>query len=367
MSYDDWNSLNDLDVATPLDGASPQELLAAFRQLKAVVKNALLASHYPNGKLRAGSVTKVAENSVGFEQLLDKAVGAQKIADNTITADQLANGAVGSDQLADGAVTQDKYGAESIPASAYKANTIPLTALAQLITAQYLSSSEANNDLRSVTEWAIADEAVTDRAIKSVAVGKLTGGDNNAMLLKVNGTWTGVVPTGDLTFDPVLQKFVASTGLGVVVVADTKPRGTSGGPATTDTWVLRTLGELSDERNLASFSANKFKLVPGKYFIFISCPAYNIGRHQARLFDVTNTQVVAWGTSVESTAAGITSNSIICGFFEVTDANTEYQIEHWVQTAAGSNDFGVAASSNNSTPYTSHREVYTFGFAIKIA
>jgi hypothetical protein len=373
MSYDSIGSLNDLDVAEPLDGASPAELLEAFRQLKTLVKNTLLVSHHPDGRLRSGSVSNLDADSVGSLQIAAKAVTIGKIDDLAVTTATIADGAVTAVKLANGSVTEDKYGTASIPAAAYKPNTIPLTALGGFITRNYLSSHANNDALRAVTELAIADNAVVDRAVKNVGVGKLTGGSDLSALIKLSGVWTAVALSGGLTYDPDTSSFVVQSGVKVAIVADAKSRGTDGGGAVSGSWNIRTLGELVDEENLLTFSANKFKLLPGTYFFYLECPAYNVGLHQARLFDVTNNEAVLWGSSASSTAAsGITTKSVLVGAVTNTDADTEYQIEHWVATAVGSSDLGKASSSDNTlpsgpAPFANHREIYTQGFVVKIA
>lgn len=390
MSYEDQNSLNDLDVAEPLDGASPAELLLAFRQLKAVVKNALLTAHYPDGRIRTGSISNLDANSVGADQLVAKAVTAAKIDDLAVGTDELADLAVTAAKLADGSVTEAKYDAASIPAAAYKPNTIPLTALSAFVTRSYLSASSSNDAVRAVTANAIADNAVVDRTIQSMSLGKLSGGADQNMLINLAGVWSAVAVSGGLTYDPGTATFVVSSGVKVATVVDAKSRGTDGGTATSGIWNIRTLGELIDDNNLLTFSANKFKLVLGTYFFYIECPAYNVGQHQARLFDVTNNAAVLWGSS-ETTSTTVTiatggtadphthtgtinnsSKSVLIGAFEVTDADTEYQIEHWIQTSVGASDLGKAASSDNTlpvgpSPFANHREIYTQGFVVKIA
>jgi hypothetical protein len=368
MSYELENSLNDLDVAEPLNGATPAELLLAFRQLKAVVKNMMLISHHPDGRIRAGSISGLDPNTVGTEEIANNAVTADKLADASVATDRLIDESVTVDKLADGSVTETKYADESIPATAYQANTIPLNALAGYITREYLSSDDTDDAVRAVTEEAIADLAVVDRAIKDVAIGKLTGGADSQFLFNVGGVWSAITASGGLSYDAGLGQFLVSSGVKVATVVDAKTRGVDGGAGVTNTWSLRSLGELTDTENLLTFSANKFKLLVGKYFFYIECPAYNVGLHQARLFDVTNSTAALWGSSAGSPAAGNNaSKSVLIGFVDVTDANTEYQVEHWIGTSVGATDFGKAASSDNTTPYANHREVYTQGFVVKIS
>ena len=367
MSYEDQNSLNDLDVAMPLDGATPQELLDAFRQLKAVVKNALLTAHLPDGRLRQGAYSDLAANSVGAAQISDGAVTAGKLDALCVTTEKLADLSVTSAKLADGSVTEDKYAAASIPAAAFKSNTIPLTALSGYVTREYLSSHASNDLLRAVTANAIADNAVVDRTIQSMSIEKLTGGSDDSFLFRVGGAWASVALSGALTYDSTTNTFVVESGLKAVIVGDVKGHLAAGGAGVAGVWNLRTLGEISDPDSIISFSANKFKLLKGKYLLRIECPASGVGKHQALLKDATNGAVLIWGTAENSPATGSQTKSVITGVFEVTDENVEHAVEHHIQNTVGSNDFGVPSGATNAAPYDGHVEVYTYGFIVKIS
>jgi hypothetical protein len=368
MSYENQNGLNDLDVATPLDGATPHELLLAFRQLKAVVKNALLTSHYPDGRLRQGSFSNLEENSVGTAQLQDGCVTLGKIGVGAVTTTALANGSVTESKLADGSVTEDKYASNSIPAAAYKLNTIPLAALSGFITRAYISAHPTNDTLRAVVENAIANDAVTDRTIKDVAVGKLTGGDTNDLLYNLDGAWTPVPLAGALTFNPTTNEFELNTGVKAAIIGDVKGHGIAGGAGVANSWNLRSLGEISDPDNLTTFSANKFKLIPGKYLVYIECPALGVGKHQAVLKNFTENTIAIWGSSEYSTHLSAQTRSNISGVFEVTDSSLEFGIEHYIFETKGSSDFGSASSAINTTaPYNTHTELYTNGFLVRIS
>lgn len=365
MSYYDQNSLNDLDVAEPMDGASPQELLLAFRQLKAIVKNALLTSHYPDGRIRGGVVSSVSAGSVGTLELKDAAVTSVKLANGSVLSAHLAANSVTTDKILNGAVTAEKIAAGALGTIHFAENSIPLSALQGYITRDYISQSPSTDALRAITENAIANEAVVDRAIKSMSVAKLLGGSNGNLLLKVSDVWTAVAITGDLTYDSGTNKFVLASGVKGATVGDTKTRGTDGGAGVAASWNIRTLGEISDTDNLLTFSSNRFSLIKGKYLIYITCPASGVGKHQARLFDYTGSAPVIWGSS-EISAAGNASKSVICGMLTVTDETKQFQVEHYIQNTVGSTDLGAAASSDNTTAYGTHREIYTFGYIARI-
>lgn len=357
MSYEDQNSLNDLDVAEPLDGASPQELLLAFRQLKAVVKNALLTSHHPDGRIRDTAVSVVPTNGVGSEHIKLDAVVADKLAADSVTEVKILNSAVTADKIADGAVVEDKYGAESIPAAAYKPNSIPLSALGDFITKDIISAHASDDTLRAVTETAIANDAVTDRAVKSVGVGKIVGGNDDDTLLRVGGVWTAV-PQPDM-----------DSSVRFAVIGDVRSKGTGGGESTLSTWNVRALGDISDPSDLISFTANKFTLVPGNYFVFITVPGRGVSKHQSRLVKLsadgsTVEQTLIWGTSTEA-PTGSSSNSLIIGMFTVVDGDTLHAVQHYTTLVTGASDYGIATNATVTPVDETQVEVYTIGFIAK--
>lgn len=365
--FDGTDNLNVLDPATPLDGCTPYELIESVRQLKGLVKNLLLVSMLPDGRIRSDAVTTLAASSVGASQLVDLAITAEKLADGSVTAAKIADDAVTAAKLAANSVTEDAYADASIPAAAFKPNTIPVSAFADFITRALLKQSATVDEDRAVTADHIANEAVVDRTIKTMSVAKLSGGADYDMLLRIAGVWTPIAIAGALTFNSTSGLFELDNGIKAAAFGDTKARGSNGGTATAGAWNVREIGEITDPSNLTTIASNAVKLLAGKYLIYCTVPASAVGKHQARLFDLTNSAPVIWGSSEQSPATTAQTRSIICGVFEVTDPDVEYRIEHYVQNSVGSTDLGVAASSDNSTVYGTHSENYTYGFVLKIS
>ena len=368
MSYESENGLNDLDVAEPLDGATPAELLAAFRQLKAVVKNAMLVSHYPDGRLRPGAFTKLDENLVGTGQLVNLGVTAPKLGLASVISEKIADSAITAVKLATDSVTEDKYADGSIPAAAYKPNTIPLTALAGYVTKAYLSSHVSDNALRAVTDQAIADKAVVDRTIDTVTFSKLIGGSDNSLLFKASGVWQAVsLASGALAYNSVTNQFESTTGWKTCTVASVKSRGVGGGAGLTNDWTNRTLTEVSDTFGIFSgASGSGFKLLVGTYLVQITCPAHNVGKHQTKLVklsaETSTVTTVTYGSSSKSSNNNTTISSIST-ILVVTSADDVYNLQHWVETGTNAYDLGFPATSSD----TSSQEIYVQGQFIKIA
>jgi hypothetical protein len=376
MSYESENGLNDLDVAEPLDGATPAELLLAFRQLKAVVKNALLVAHHPDGRLRPGAFTKLEENLVGTGQLVDLAVTATKLGLGAVTNTKIADLAVTASKLATDSVTEDKYADESIPAAAFKTNTIPLTALASYITRAYLSSHASDDSIRAVTAQAIADKAVVDRTIDTMTFSKLIGGSNNSLLFKANDAWQAVsLAAGALAYNSTTNMFEITNGWKTCTTVSAKTVGLGGGQGAAGAWVTRVMTQVEDSGGIFDgVGGTSFKLIPGVYLVRIDCPAFNVGVNQTKLVkrDLSVVPVaytdVAFGSSVvagratTATPTPASSVSTINTILTVVSGTDEYTLQHWIQASTNTHDFGYPTNSTGSTD-----EIYVQGQFIKIA
>jgi hypothetical protein len=368
--YDGINSLNELEVGTPLDGASNAELVLAIRQLKSVVKNVLLTSLRPNGALRGITVDSLASDAVGTQQVINEAVTAAKIAALAVVTSKIADGAVTAQKLADGSVTEAKLGDNAISSRTFGDNSIPLRAFGTPLTGDQISKSGSNDANRAIAGEHIKSNAIADRHVSNVAIGKLTGGTVGQLMVRGADAWVAAALTGGLTFDPVTNSFSLVDVLKAAYVADVKTRGSNGGATLADTWMTRDLGELVDTANLLNFSGNSFSLIPGKYLLYIRCPAHGaVGKHQARLLrdnGDSTLSVIAWGSSASGAADSNTESVIVALFEEEGDVGHSYKVEQWFENAVATSGLGIAASSNNTVVYANHTEVYTEGFIVKV-
>lgn len=83
-----------------------------------------------------------------------------------------------------------------------------------------------------------------------------------------------------------------------VLIRDEKAQNTHGGTFTSGAWQTRTLNnKVEDAGGLASLAGNQVTLQPGAYLCSISCSAFLVQRHQARLFDITGAAVLLLGSS----------------------------------------------------------------------
>lgn len=153
----------------------------------------------------------------------------------------------------------------------------------------------------------------------------------------------GAVPTG--------------SGADYILVRDEKSTGTTGGTFTAGAWQTRDItAEISDTGGHCTLpGSNVIRLAAGTYQYKIKCPAFQVGKHQARLYDVTGAAVVTNGEgscefSGTSTANGHVSSFII-GVFTIAGSN-DFRIEHYGNATVATNGFGYANGFGLKEIYT---------------
>ena len=128
-----------------------------------------------------------------------------------------------------------------------------------------------------------------------------------------------------------------------VCVRDKKAVSVQGGTFTSGAWRTRDINdEQADVGEVCTVAGNQVTLLAGTYRCFVSAPAFQVHRHQARLYNVTDTSVVETGTSEISALDDSTqSRSFILGRFTL-DATKVLEIQHRCQNTVASLGFGVA-------------------------
>lgn len=184
-------------------------------------------------------------------------------------------------------------------------------------------------------------------AIAINGTGTITG-------ISVGGLNDSIITSSELANAAVTAaKLGTNTFVSYAIIADLKASGTDGGTFTSGAWRTRDLNtEISDADNIVSISSNQFTLGAGTYLICWTANAYQVDRHQTRLYDVTNTSSIRAGaTEYTSNSSNVGTRSF--GWHTVTIAgNTTYRIEHQCQTTASSNGFGLQCGFGESETYT---------------
>lgn len=137
------------------------------------------------------------------------------------------------------------------------------------------------------------------------------------------------------------------------ILYDEKSSGTDGGTATAGD-NDRVLNSENDPDNIVSLSSNKFVPIAGDFYLEAVCPASDVGRHRARLYNVTAAANVAKGAGTNAYSAGggyAQTDSVIKVHF-TANGTDEYKIIHYVQNTASSIGFGNSVDDGNPEQYT---------------
>ena len=138
-----------------------------------------------------------------------------------------------------------------------------------------------------------------------------------------------------------------------ILVIDQKPAGTPGGTFTSGSWEVRDIQTtVADTGSLITgLGASILGLTAGTYRVRISCPANNVTRHQARLYNLSDSAVELVGTSETTNAAGIVTRSLIEGRITIASAKG-FSIEHRCSSTRATDGYGVAANFGEAETYT---------------
>ena len=139
----------------------------------------------------------------------------------------------------------------------------------------------------------------------------------------------------------------------ITQLSDRKPLGTNGGNATGGiggTWQTRTINNIRGYRGSVTVANNQFTLQPGQYSFFVEAPAYKVGSHLARLYNVTKSKVEAYGKNAYS--KNYTESNSIIEVHLLLDIATTYEIQHKTETSRASDGFGIATGYGDAELYT---------------
>lgn len=158
--------------------------------------------------------------------------------------------------------------------------------------------------------------------------------------------------------EPVLASTVTG-GAGltryVAVIGDVKAYNEEGGTAVATTWTPRVLStEIKDDDSIVSLTTgdNSFTLVAGTFFIEWHAPFFKTQRTTTRLYDLTGTSPIAFGSA---TYAYTTHDiGISYGAFIVTIGSPNaYRIDYYATNGMADEGLGLAHDvSSTSSIYT---------------
>ena len=137
------------------------------------------------------------------------------------------------------------------------------------------------------------------------------------------------------------------------LLEDEKTDTTNGGASTATTWHHRDLNsEVFDPDNIVSLASNKFTIGPGTFYITWRCPGYRTAGLNSRLYNVSDSSVVKYGTAGLSYTVSTYAITHTFGSARVTisSGTKEYRIDMYAHSAyangLGENSLGGATSNN---------------------
>lgn len=137
-------------------------------------------------------------------------------------------------------------------------------------------------------------------------------------------------------------------------ISDVKAANTDGGTATSGSWQTRTINtEDTDPDSIVSINSNQFTLAAGTYRIRAIAPAFGVQRHKAKLYNVTDSADVLFGTSEITLSGGssVQTSSTVLGQFTIAGSKA-FEIKHQVQSSLSSVGYGIASNVGVSEVYT---------------
>ena len=181
----------------------------------------------------------------------------------------------------------------------------------------------------------------------NVGIGTSTPGQ----MLTVAGTIEST--TGGIKFPDGTTQVTAGPK-GTLIVVDQKAANTPGGTCTSGSWITRTLNTVSHNSITgASLASNQVTLPAGTYIVRGSAPAYDLDRHQAKLYNVTDAAdaVIGSGEFVSNATPVAASRSEIVGAFTIAAAKV-FEVRHRCQTTGNNQSFGLEMNWGNVEVYT---------------
>lgn len=137
------------------------------------------------------------------------------------------------------------------------------------------------------------------------------------------------------------------------IICDQKADNVDGGTFTDAAWRTRDLNtEIADPDSIVSISNNQFTLGAGTYLIEATAPAYDVNRHQARLYNATTAAVVQYGQNQYANHTYQVGNNAWL-FVRVTIASsTAFEIQHRCEDTHSGNGLGVDNNFGGVSIYT---------------
>lgn len=181
--------------------------------------------------------------------------------------------------------------------------------------------------------------AIVDRAGNALVAGALVAG--TVYFIIFDGTSFRLFSTG--------LPAIMSTPAPDVILQEQQAQNTSAGTFTAVTWTTRALN--TQVRNVAAgatFTAgsNSIALPAGTWCAEWSAPADQVGGHQTRLWNITDSTAIAYGVTQYSPTNATTNNRSAGKAVFTLSVSKSVRLEHSCQTTVATNGLGVPANQN---------------------
>ena len=234
------------------------------------------------------------------------------------------------------------------------ANATTATEQAAIATAQASSASSNATLVQSLSDnfhgvylGALANDPIGDSLGNFVNAGDIYLNTTTKKFRVFNGsTFDTVVSVSRNTFE---SPQVANIGVfkNYAVLTDTKTATASGGSFLKNFWRVRDINtEQFDNDNIVSISNNQFTLQAGTYFIKASALSSNVGDNQLRIYNATDTDVVARGNVCQSLLDGANFTATVQGRVTITAA-TAFEIQHIASKDQSVYGFGLGLNGDS--------------------
>ena len=190
-------------------------------------------------------------------------------------------------------------------------------------------------------------------------------------IVGTSGTSAPITLSGDTaTLGSAVTFPAGGTGnaVSIAILADQKSNGEHGGDFNSGGWRTRDLKTtaISDPDSIVSSiqsstagtqngggnMGHSFTLAAGTYLIEYSAPAYDTDTHQAKLYDITGSADLNFGTSELSGAGDAVATRSFGKFIHTITSANVYEIRHYAETSRSGAGLGIAAASSNVEVYT---------------
>ncbi len=165
-----------------------------------------------------------------------------------------------------------------------------------------------------------------------------------------------------LTIVQLAQQLAPVFGLSnMTLVVDKKTAGTPGGSFITGNWRVRDLNTiLFGAQNIRGVTNNTVQIHSSPYLYFGWAPANSVDRHQTRVEDTTNNDIIESGSTVTANALNThASNSIFSGFIPAKSPPVDITVFHRCDTTKNTDGFGIAG-------FGPQEEIYAVIFLLKL-